>query len=158
MISNLSHHFYLWSMQKYDFFRIIRRFLSTKANFLTPFNQINKGGLLPPPVKISNIILHCTILVFENQGLSGFKFNIGGEIVSAVGQDVFDTGGRADNLGVAGDIEGGGLGSAVKDGKRCLALVLACNDIDTIVGDELNLFSLGDDLIALTPVEQAGQP
>ena len=47
---------------------------------------------------------------------------------------------------------------AIKDGEHRLALILAGDDIYAVEGDELRLFALDDNIIALTPMEQTAEP
>ena len=59
--------------------------------------------------------------------------------------------GIADYLGIAVELHLGLLVVAVEDGEHCLAVILACDDIDALVWDELCLLALDDDIVALAP-------
>ena len=64
----------------------------------------------------------------------------------------------SDDLGIAGHLEDGRLGGAVEDGERGMSIVLAGDDIDALPWDELRLAALDDEGIALTPMEESGEP
>ena len=96
--------------------------------------------------------------VVENERLTGFEYEVFGEVVIVVRQDVLNLGGIADDLGIAGHIEGRGFRGAIEDGKRRMALILTSDDIDAVIGDELDLFALRNNLISLSPMEQTREP
>ena len=64
----------------------------------------------------------------------------------------------ADDFGIACHLKLSVLLSSVEYSHGRLASVLACNDVDTLPGDELSLRSGSDHLVALAPVEQSGEP
>ena len=95
---------------------------------------------------------------FENQALAGFEFEVGGEIKITVRQDVLHLGSTTDHLGITGHVEGGGFAGAIEDGERRTTPILTGNDIDAIIRNKLDLLTLGDDLISLSPMEQTTEP
>ena len=64
----------------------------------------------------------------------------------------------ANDLGIATHVELIVRAASVEDRHHGLALPLAAEDIDALVGDELLLRALRDGLAALTPMEHAAQP
>ena len=94
-------------------------------------------------------------LEVQNQGLAGLHGQVVAQVVVAASEDVLDAGGVADDLFVALDVEGGGLGSAVEDSHHGAALILSGYNIDALVANELLHRALRDDVVALTPVQQA---
>ena len=90
--------------------------------------------------------------------MSRFEAELFVELHSATGDNVLGGCGIADYLGIAVELHVGLLAVAIEDGEYCFALILACYDINAVEGDKLCLFALDDDIVALTPVEQAAEP
>ena len=76
----------------------------------------------------------------------------------AVGGDVACGGGVSDNLCIAFHVHFCSLLCAVDDGHDGSPGVLACYDINAIVGYELYLFPFGNHIVALPPVQDAAAP
>ena len=94
----------------------------------------------------------------ENQALAGFEFEVFGKVEIMVCQNLLNLGSVANDLGIARHIEGGGFAGAVEDGKDGSTLILTGDDIDTIIGDKLDLLTFRNHLISLTPMEQTTEP
>lgn len=92
----------------------------------------------------------CLELKYET--LTGLEIQVLGEIVIAARENVLNFGSRADDLFIARYIHRGRLAGAVEDGEGGLSLILAGDDIDTVVGDKLYLRTFRDHLVALSPV------
>ena len=78
-------------------------------------------------------------LVFEDETLTRLEFEVFGEVVVSACEDVFSLHGVADDLCITLHIQCGRAAGAVEDGECGLALVLAGDDIDAVVGHELCL-------------------
>ena len=63
-----------------------------------------------------------------------------------------------DNLSIPTDGQRGYVWCAVEDSHNGLALILASDNINATMGDELRHSAFRDDLIALPPMQQPAQP
>lgn len=64
----------------------------------------------------------------------------------------------ADDFAIAADGHGGDVVGAIEDGQYGLSRVLPRDDIDAAMRDELRHTAFGDNLIALSPMQQTAQP
>ena len=81
----------------------------------------------------------------EDECLSGRELDVFVEGHRFLSDDVEGLLRLSDDLGIAGHLEDGRLGGAVEDGERCMSIVLAGDDIDSLPRNELRLAALDDE-------------
>ena len=65
---------------------------------------------------------------------------------------------RTDNLCITCHIQLIGFLLAIDDGHDCFTLILACDDIHTLIRTELSLLAFGNHLVTLAPMQQVAEP
>ena len=93
------------------------------------------------------------MLILQDKRLAWTEFKVCTQVVIASCQDVLGSLGVVDDLCITLDLHGGRLCRTVEDGEYCMPFVLAGDDIDTVIGDELYLLALANNLVALSPMQ-----
>lgn len=93
-------------------------------------------------------------LEVEHEGAAGGQEQLAiGQAHGLTGGHVAGSGSLAKYLAVAVELHCALLRRTVDDGYGMAALVFAGDDVDSVFGDELGHLALGDDIVALTPVQ-----
>ena len=97
-------------------------------------------------------------LVFQDEGLTGTKFQIFGEIVITSSQDVLGSFRITDDFRITFDIHNSRLRCTIEDSESCTSFVLTGNDVNAVIRNKLRLLALRDDLVALSPMQKSTCP
>ena len=92
------------------------------------------------------------MLKIQNKRLTGLQLQVAGEIIIAICQNILHLDSIANDLSIALHIKGSRFAGAVEDGKGSLTIVLTGDDIDAIIGNELDLLTLRNHRIPLSPM------
>ena len=103
-------------------------------------------------------MLKTNYLKLKYQRLALAELDVASEVNLLTCDNICCCGGRTDDLGIALNFETVVRALTVEDCHHGLAIILASYYVDTIIWYKLSLLALGDNLVALTPMEQAREP
>ena len=98
-------------------------------------------------------MLKTNYLKLKYQRLALAELDVASEVNLLTCDNICSCGGRTDNLGIALHLETVVRALTIEDGHHGLAIILASYYVDTIIWYKLSLLALGDNLVALTPME-----